>query len=46
MTGKESKEEKKEEKSQEEEKKFSLDAYVDQVAMVAMLEKRQNKIRT
>lgn len=45
MTGKESKEEKKEEKSQEEEKKFSLDAYVDQVAMVAMLEKEteQNK---
>ena len=31
-------EESKEEKSQEEEKKFSLDAYVDQVAMLAMLE--------
>lgn len=45
MAGKESKEEKKEEKPQEEEKKFSLDAYVDQVAMVAMLEKEteQNK---
>lgn len=35
----------KEEKPQEEEKKFSLDAYVDQVAMLAMLEKEteQNK---
>lgn len=45
MAGKESKEEKKEEKPQEEEKKFSLDAYVDQVAMLAMLEKEteQNK---
>ena len=31
-------EESKEEKPQEEEKKFSLDAYVDQVAMLAMLE--------
>lgn len=45
MAGKESKEEKKEEKPQEEEKKFSLDAYVDQVAVLAMLEKEteQNK---
>nr|DAR30897.1 MAG TPA: hypothetical protein [Caudoviricetes sp.] len=45
MADEESKEEVKEEKSQEEEKKFSLDAYVDQVAMLAMLEKEteQNK---
>lgn len=45
MADKESKEEVKEEKPQEEEKKFSLDAYVDQVAMLAMLEKEteQNK---
>lgn len=45
MADEESKEEVKEEKPQEEEKKFSLDAYVDQVAMVAMLEKEteQNK---
>lgn len=45
MADEESKEEKKEEKPQEEEKKFSLDAYVDQVAMLAMLEKEteQNK---
>lgn len=45
MAGKESKEKVKEEKPQEEEKKFSLDAYVDQVAMLAMLEKEteQNK---
>lgn len=45
MTDEESKEKVKEEKPQEEEKKFSLDAYVDQVAMLAMLEKEteQNK---
>lgn len=45
MADEESKEEVKEEKPQEEEKKFSLDAYVDQVAMLAMLEKEteQNK---
>ena len=45
MADEESKEEEKKEKSQEEEKKFSLDAYVDQVAMLAMLEKEteQNK---
>lgn len=45
MADEESKEEAKEEKPQEEEKKFSLDAYVDQVAMLAMLEKEteQNK---
>lgn len=45
MADEEPKEEVKEEKSQEEEKKFSLDAYVDQVAMLAMLEKEteQNK---
>lgn len=45
MADEESKEEEKEEKSQEEGKKFSLDAYVDQVAMLAMLEKEteQNK---
>lgn len=45
MADEESKKEVKEEKSQEEEKKFSLDAYVDQVAMLAMLEKEteQNK---
>lgn len=45
MADEESKEEEKEEKPQEEEKKFSLDAYVDQVAMLAMLEKEteQNK---
>lgn len=45
MADEESKEEKKEEKPQEEEKKFSLDAYVDQVAMLATLEKEteQNK---
>ena len=45
MADEESKEEVKEEKPQEEKKKFSLDAYVDQVAMLAMLEKEteQNK---
>lgn len=45
MADEESKEEVKEEKPQEEEKKFFLDAYVDQVAMLAMLEKEteQNK---
>lgn len=45
MADEESKEEEKEEKPQEEEKKFSLDVYVDQVAMLAMLEKEteQNK---
>lgn len=45
MADEESKKEVKEEKPQEEEKKFSLDAYVDQVAMLAMLEKEteQNK---
>lgn len=45
MADEESKKEEKEEKPQEEEKKFSLDAYVDQVAMLAMLEKEteQNK---
>mgnify|MGYP004459142807 FL=1 len=45
MADEESKEEVKEEKPQEGEKKFSLDAYVDQVAMLAMLEKEteQNK---
>ena len=43
MADEESKEEVKEEKPQEEEKKFSLDAYVDQVAMLAMLEKETEK---
>lgn len=45
MADEKSKEEVKEEKPQKEEKKFSLDAYVDQVAMLAMLEKEteQNK---
>lgn len=43
MADEKSKEEVKEEKPQEEEKKFSLDAYVDQVAMLAMLEKETEK---
>ena len=45
MADEESKEEVKEEKPQEEEKKFSLDAYVDQVAMLAMLEKETEQNR-
>lgn len=45
MADEKSKEEDKEEKSQEEEKKFSLDAYVDQVAMLAMLENETEQNR-